>query len=117
VSCGAVHSQARELVRQGYTAMLVAKTLPINRFSLYHRKRWRGTRAGRTYYEQIMMACGVKPAYGHRPVAWWLQRKKGLPEKNSPWSCASINLLPTDNPGYIVVRPVAKVIWKYAAFR
>jgi HTH-like domain len=25
------------------------------------------------------MACGEKLAYGYRRVAWWLQRKKGLP--------------------------------------
>jgi transposase InsO family protein len=26
-----------------------------------------------------VMACGEKLAYGYRRVAWWLQRKKGLP--------------------------------------
>ena len=79
VSCGAVHSQAREMVAQGYTATLVAATLTISRSSLYYRKRPRGSRADRTYDEQIVMACGEKLAYGYRRVAWWLQRKKGLP--------------------------------------
>jgi transposase InsO family protein len=63
---------------QGYTATLVAATLAISRSSLYYRKRPRGSRADRTY-EQIVMAYGEKLAYGYRRVAWWLQRKKGLP--------------------------------------
>jgi len=56
----------------------VAATLAISRSSLYYRKRPRGSRADRTYDEQIVMACGEKLAYGYRRVAWWLQRKKGL---------------------------------------
>ena len=67
------------MVTQGYTATLVAATLAISRSSLYYRKRPRGSRADRTYDEQIVMACGEKLAYGYRRVAWWLQRKKGLP--------------------------------------
>jgi putative transposase len=78
VSCGKVHSQARELVAQGHTATLVATTLLISRSSLYYRKQPRGSRADRTYDEQIVVACGVKPAYGYRRVAWWLHRKEGL---------------------------------------
>src|ERR1035441_146267 len=72
------HSQARELVSQGFTATLVAATLAISRSSLYYRKRPRGSRADRTSDEQIVMACGEKLAYGYRRVAWWLWRKKGL---------------------------------------
>src|SRR6202790_828221 len=72
------HSQAREMVRQGYTATLVAATLAISRSSLYYRKRPRGSRADRSYDEQIVVACGEKLAYGYRRVAWWLQRKEGL---------------------------------------
>jgi transposase InsO family protein len=79
VSCGEVHSQARDLVAQGYTATLVATTLLISRSSLYYRKKPRGIRADRTYDEQIVVACGEKLAYGYGRVAWWLQRKKGLP--------------------------------------
>src|ERR1700728_2289335 len=78
VSCGAVHSQAREMVRQGYTATLVAATLAISRSSLYYRKKPRGSRADRTYDEQIVDACGEKLAYGYRRVAWGLQRKERL---------------------------------------
>jgi len=78
VSCGQVHSQARELVTGGYTAALVAVTLAISRSSLYYQKKPRGSRADRTYDEQIVMACGEKPAYGYRRVAWWLRRKEGL---------------------------------------
>ena len=66
------------MVRQGYTATLVAATLAISRSSLYYRKRPRGSRADRSYDEQIVVACGEKLAYGYRRVAWWLQRKQGL---------------------------------------
>jgi hypothetical protein len=48
VSFGVVHSQARELVAEGYTATLVAMTLAISRSSLYYRKKPRGSRADRT---------------------------------------------------------------------
>ncbi len=78
MSCGEVHSQARELVTAGYTAALVAATLAISRSSLYYRKRPRGSRADRSYDEQIVLACGQKPAYGYRRVAWWLRRKESL---------------------------------------
>lgn len=66
------------MVTQGYTATLVAATLAISRSSLYYRKKPRGSRADRSYDEQIVAACGEKPAYGYRRVAWWLWRKKGL---------------------------------------
>jgi len=78
VSCGEVHSQARELVTAGYTAALVAATLAISRSSLYYRKQPRGSRADRSYDEQIVVACGEKPAYGYRRVTWWLRRKGSL---------------------------------------
>src|SRR5260370_15913335 len=67
------------MMTEGYTATLVAATLAISRSSLYYRRRPRGSRADRPYDEQIVMACGEKRAYGYRRVAWWLQRKKGLP--------------------------------------
>jgi len=66
VSCGEVHSQARELVAQGYTATLVATALLISRSSLYYRNKPRGSRADRTYDEQIVVACGEKLAWGYR---------------------------------------------------
>ena len=66
------------MMTEGYTATLVATTLAISRSSLYYRKKPRGSRADRTYDEQIVMACGEKLAYGYRRVAWWLWRKKGL---------------------------------------
>jgi len=65
------------MVVQGHTATLVAATLAISQSSLYYRKRPRGSRADRSYDEQIVMACGEKLAYGYRRVAWWLQPKKG----------------------------------------
>jgi hypothetical protein len=72
VSCGEAHSQARELVSAGYTATLVAATLAISRSSLYYRQQPRMSRADRQYDEQIVVACGEKPAYGYRRVSWWL---------------------------------------------
>ena len=44
------------MVTQGYRATLVAATLAISRSSLYYRKRPRGSRADRTYDEQIVVA-------------------------------------------------------------
>ena len=60
VSCSIAHSQARELVTQGYTATLVVNTLMISRSSLYYRKHQQSSRADRTYDEQIVAACGEK---------------------------------------------------------
>ena len=78
MSCGAVHSQARESVAQGYAATVVAAALVISRSSLYYRKKPRGSRADLTYDEQIVLACGEKLDYGYRRVTWWLRRKEGL---------------------------------------
>ena len=79
MSCGEVHSQARALVEHGHAATVVAAALMISRSSLYYRKQPRGSRADRQYDEQIVVACGEKPAYGYRRVAWWLRRKEDLP--------------------------------------
>ena len=57
---------------------MVAAALAISRSSLYYRKKPRGSRADRQYDEQIVLACGQKPAYGYRRVTWWLRRKEGL---------------------------------------
>jgi hypothetical protein len=62
----------------GYTATLVAATLAISRASLYYRQQPHSSRADRRYHEQIVVACGEKPAYGYRRVAWWLRRKENL---------------------------------------
>ena len=35
--------------------------------------------ADRKWDEQIVVACGEKPAYGYRRVTWWLRRKERLP--------------------------------------
>ena len=92
VSCGEAHSHARELVAHGQTATLVATTLAISRSSLYYRKKPRASRADRQYDEQIVVACGEKPAYGYRRVAWWLWRKEGLakPDVREDRACACI---------------------------
>src|SRR2546422_672968 len=42
------------MVSEGYTATLVAATLAISRSSLYYRKKPRGSRADRTYDEEIV---------------------------------------------------------------
>jgi hypothetical protein len=76
VNGGAVHSQARELVVQGYAATLVAPSLLISRSSLYYRKKPRGSRADRRYDEQIVLARGEKVAYGYRRIAWWLRARR-----------------------------------------
>ncbi len=76
--CGQTHSQARELVAQGTEAKLVAETLAISRSSLYHKKRAHTSRANRSEDARTVAACGEKPAYGYRRVAWWLHRKQGL---------------------------------------
>ena len=78
MSCGEVHSQARELVAQGRTATLVATTLAISRSSLYYQKKARGSRADRRYDEQIVVACGEKLAFGYRRVAWCCSGNKGF---------------------------------------
>jgi hypothetical protein len=54
------------MVTQRYTATPVAAMLAISRSSLYYQKWLRGSRADRTYDEQIVMACGEKLAYGYR---------------------------------------------------
>ena len=59
------------MVTEGYTGTLVAATLAISRSSLYYRKKPRGSRADRSYDEQIVLACGEKLAYGYRRVTWW----------------------------------------------
>jgi hypothetical protein len=66
------------MVTQGYTATLVAATLAINRSGLYYEKRPRGSRADRTYDEQIVMACGEKLAYGY-VRGTWVRRSRTLP--------------------------------------
>lgn len=66
------------MVTTGYTATRVAATLAISRSSLYYRQQPRGCRADRQWDERIVEACGAKPAYGYRRVAWWLRRKEGL---------------------------------------
>ena len=66
------------MVRQGYTATFGAAILAISRSRLYYRKHPRGSRADRTYDEQIVVACGEKPEYGYRRVTWWLHREENL---------------------------------------
>ena len=61
MSCGEVHSQARELVTEGYAASVVARALLISRASLYYRKKPRGSRAHRQHDEQIVLAVGKSP--------------------------------------------------------
>lgn len=63
MSCGPAHSSARELVAQGNEAKLVAETLAISRSSLYYRRQPRPSRADRSRDQEIVMACGEKPAY------------------------------------------------------
>ena len=79
VSCGAVHSQAREKVTQSYTATLVARPWPSAKSIWYYRKRPKGSRANLQNGKQTVAACGEKPAYRYRRVAWWPRRTETLP--------------------------------------
>jgi hypothetical protein len=66
VSCGEVHSQAREMVEQGYERKLVATVLAISRSSLCYRKRPRGSRADRTLRQHLgPFPFQVGPGVGH----------------------------------------------------
>jgi putative transposase len=56
----------------------VAETLEISRSSLYYRRQPRASRADRSHDQEIVLACGEKPAYGYRRVVWWLGRHYGL---------------------------------------
>lgn len=78
MSCGQAHSSARELVAQGQEVKLVAETVGISRSSLYYKRKPHGSRADRRHDAIIVEACGAKPAYGYRRVAWWMERKQGL---------------------------------------
>jgi len=78
VSCGQAHSSARELVAQGQEVKLVAETVGISRSSLYYKRKPHPSRADRRLDGIIVEACGAKPAYGYRRVAWWMHRKQGL---------------------------------------
>ena len=78
MSCGATHSQARELLTQGYQAALVAATLAISRSSLYYRRKERRSRADRRYDQEIIAVCGEKPWFGYRRVTLRLQRNRKL---------------------------------------
>ena len=50
----------------------------ISRSSLYYKVKPHGSRANRQLDGIIVEACGAKPAYGYRRVAWWMHRKQGL---------------------------------------
>ena len=78
MSCGQAHSSARELVAQGQEVKLVAETVGISRSSLYYKRKPHPSRADRRFDSIIVEACGAKPAYGYRRVAWWLDRKQGV---------------------------------------
>ncbi|HLY97386.1 MAG TPA: IS3 family transposase [Sideroxyarcus sp.] len=63
---------------QGCQAKLVAETIGISRSSLYYKQKPHPSRADRSWDDQIIVACGDKPAYGYRRVTWWLRRKQGV---------------------------------------
>lgn len=78
MSCGQAHSSAKQFVAQGCEVKLVAETIGVSRSSLYYKAQPRSSRADRRLDGEIVEACGAKPAYGYRRVAWWLWRKQGL---------------------------------------
>ena len=63
---------------QGNETKLVAETLHISRSSLYYQAKPRASSADRSRDQEIITACGEKPAYGYRRVVWWLGRHHGL---------------------------------------
>ena len=63
---------------QGSEPKVVAETIGISRSSLYYKRQPHGSRADRSLDGTIIEACGAKPAYGYRRVAWWMHRKQGL---------------------------------------
>jgi hypothetical protein len=93
VSCGQAHSSTRELVAQGSEAKLVAKTPAIRRSSLYYRRQARTGRADRSCDQEIITACGEKPAYGYRRVVWWLGRHHGNGRYNGVGVCTGWDIL------------------------
>jgi len=78
MSCGQVHSQARQLVAAQQPVRLVAETLEISRSSLYYRPQPRSSRADRRHDQRIVEVCGDQPAFGYRRVQWWLEDVGGL---------------------------------------
>jgi hypothetical protein len=70
------------MVAEGYTATLVAATLAISRSSLYYRKKPRGSRADRTYDEQIVVACGEKTRVWISPRDLVAAKKRKPPDKS-----------------------------------
>jgi putative transposase len=66
------------LVAQGSERKLVAETIGVSRSSLYYQAKPHASRADRRLDGEIVEACGAKPAYGYRRVAWWMHRKQGL---------------------------------------
>jgi putative transposase len=56
----------------------VAETLAISRSSLYYHRQPRTGSADRSRDQEIITACGEKPAYGYRRVVRWLGRHHGL---------------------------------------
>jgi len=56
----------------------LAETLAISRSSLYYQRQPRGSRADRSRDQEIITACGEKPAYRYRRVVWWLGNTQGL---------------------------------------
>ncbi len=94
MSCGPAHSSARELVAQGKEAKLVSETLAVSRSSLYYQARPRASRADRSRDQEIVAACGEKPAYGYRRVAWWLGRKQGLVVNGKRVFCSGLLMKP-----------------------
>lgn len=63
---------------QGCETKLVAETVGVSRSSLYYQPQPRKPRADRRWDNEIIVACGDKPAYGYRRATWWLRRKQGV---------------------------------------
>ena len=82
VSCGAAHSQAREMMAQRYTATLVATTLAISRSSFITA---RSREAVGPIESTMSRSSGVreKLAYGYRRVGWWRTEQRASRESQA----------------------------------
>jgi hypothetical protein len=52
-----------EIAPKGNEGKLVAETRAISRWSFYYRRQPRASRADRSHDQEIILACGEKPAY------------------------------------------------------
>jgi len=78
VSCGQLHSQARQFVAEGQRPALIAATLGISRSSLYYRQQTRGSRADRQWTSRSSRSAAKSRPTVTRRVQWWMKHALAL---------------------------------------